>query len=80
MATQIEEMEAELQRIRAKRDKGLNRKTIRLVLNVTFIVLALIGLAMYFFVYEEGHRMPALTVIISAMILKIIEFVIRFTS
>ncbi|MCQ2197517.1 MAG: hypothetical protein MJZ60_08375 [Bacteroidaceae bacterium] len=77
--SQLEELEAEVQRIRAKRNRGFDREKVRQVLNVLFILLAAIGLVMYF-THEEGDRMTALYVIGAAMLLKIIEFVLRFTA
>ncbi len=78
--TQLEELEAEVQRIRAKRNRGIDREKLRTLLNVVFLVGAAVGLALYFFVYKEGERMPALYVIGAAMLCKIIEFVLRFTA
>ena len=78
--TQLEELEAEVQRIRAKKQRGMDRDKLRKILNVLFMAGALIGLVLYFFVYKEGERMPALYIIAAAMVLKIIEFVLRFTA
>lgn len=80
MANQLEELEAEVQRIRARRNRGIDRDKLRMILNVLFIILAAIGLLLYFFVYEPGERMPSLYIIGAAMLLKIIEFVLRFTA
>ena len=77
---QLEELEAEVQRIRAKRNRGINREKLRAILNILFLILAGVGLVLYFFVYEEGERMPALYMIGAGMLLKIIEFVLRFTA
>lgn len=77
---QLEELEAEVQRIRAKRNKGIDHDKLRKILNVLFLIGAAVGLILYFLVYKEGERMPALYVIGGAMILKIIEFVLRFTA
>lgn len=78
--TQLEELEAEVQRIRAKRNRGIDREKLRSLLNVLFLVGATVGLVLYFLVFKEGERMPALYVIGGAMLLKIIEFVLRFTA
>lgn len=78
--TQLEELEAEVQRIRAKKNRGIDREKLRKILNVLFLAGALVGLILYFFVYKEGERMPALYVIGGAMLFKIIEFVLRFTA
>ena len=79
MGNQLEELEAEVQRIRARRNKGIDRDKLRIVLNWAFLVIAAIGLVMYF-THEPGDHMTALWVIGGAMILKIIEFVLRFTA
>lgn len=79
MGNQLEELEAEVQRIRAKRNRGINRDKLRTSLNYTFLIIAAIGLVMYF-THEPGERITALWVIGVAMILKIIEFVLRFTA
>ena len=78
--TQLEELEAEVQRIRAKRNRGIDREKLRIILNVLFMIGAAVGLILYFFVFKEGERMPALYIIGGAMLLKIIEFVLRFTA
>lgn len=78
--TQLEELEAEVQRIRAKRNRGIDREKLRKILNVLFMIGAAVGLILYFFVFKEGERMPALYTIGGAMLLKIIEFVLRFTA
>lgn len=77
---ELQNLEAEVARIRARRNKGMNREKLRQILNVAFLLLAAIGLYLYFFVYPEGGRMPALYTIGAAMFLKIIEFVLRFTA
>lgn len=79
MANQLEELEAEVQRIRAKREKGIDRTKLRMWLNVLFLVLAAIGLVFYF-THEPGDRMMALCTIGAAMFFKILEFVLRFTA
>lgn len=78
--SQIEELEEELAQIRARRKKGINRDKLRQILNISFLVLAAIGLYLFYFVYPEGQRMPALYTIAVALVLKIIEFVLRFTA
>lgn len=78
--TELEELEAEVQRIREKKKKGMDREKLRKVLNVLFLVGATVGLVLYFFYYEPGERMPALYVIGASMLFKILEFVLRFTA
>jgi len=77
--SQIEELEAEVQRLRAKKNKGMDRNKLRNILNIAFLVLAGIGLVLYF-THEPGERMPALYTLGAALLLKIIEFVLRFTA
>ena len=78
--TELEELEAEVQRIREKKKKGMDREKLRKVLNVLFLVGATVGRSLYFFYYEPGERMPALYVIGASMLFKILEFVLRFTA
>lgn len=78
--SEIEKLEEELAQIRARRKKGLDRDKLRQILNISFLVLAAIGLYLFYFVYPEGQRMPALYTIGAALVLKIIEFVLRFTA
>lgn len=80
MATQIEELEAEVERIRQRRKNGLDREKVRTILNYAFILLAAVGLVLYFFVFKEGERTVPLVVIGAGMLLKIIEFVLRYTA
>lgn len=78
--SEIEKLEEEVARIRARRQKGVERNKLRKALNISFLLLAAIGLYLYYFVYPEGQRMPALYIIGVSLVLKIIEFVLRFTA
>lgn len=78
--SEIEKLEEEVARIRARRQNGMNRDKLRQILNISFLVLAAIGLYLFYFIYPEGQRMPALYTIGAALVLKIIEFVLRFTA
>lgn len=79
--TELEKLEAEVQRIREKKKKkGVDREKLRKVFNILFLVGAAVGLLLYFFHYEPGERMPALYVIGASMLFKILEFVLRFTA
>ena len=69
-------LEEQVERIRRKRTQKFDVTKARAVLNALFLVLAAIGLALYFFGGE--HRMTALIVIAAGMLLKVIEFILRF--
>lgn len=68
-------LEEQVERIRRKRAGQHDNTNIRMVLNTLFLVLAAIGLAMYFFGGE--NHMPALIVIAVGMAFKVIEFIMR---
>lgn len=68
-------LEEQVERIRKKRAGQYDGTKARAVLNVLFLVLAAIGLAMYFFGGE--NHMPALIVIGIGMVFKVIEFILR---
>lgn len=68
-------LEEQVERIRRKRAGQHDNTKIRMVLNTLFLVLAAIGLAMYFFGGEK--HMPALIVIAAGMAFKVIEFIMR---
>jgi len=68
-------LEEQVERIRKKRAGQYDGTKARAVLNVLFLVLAAIGLAMYFFGGE--NHMPALLVIGIGMVFKVIEFILR---
>ncbi|MBQ0049956.1 MAG: hypothetical protein KBT12_06960 [Bacteroidales bacterium] len=77
---QLEELEAQVAKLRAKRNRGIGREKLRAVLNVVYLLLAVVGLVLYFFVFKDGEKLPALYVVGAGMLLKIIEFVLRFTA
>ena len=68
-------LEEQVERIRRKRAGQHDNTKIGMVLNTLFLVLAAIGLAMYFFGGE--NHMPALIVIAVGMAFKVIEFIMR---
>ena len=68
-------LEEQVERIRKKRAKGYDSTKVRAVLNVLFLILAAVGLVMYFF-GSENH-VPALIVIAIGMMFKVTEFVLR---
>lgn len=65
-----------LERIRRKRARVGQADDIRKYLNIAFLVLAGIGLVWYY--TTDTHKIPALAVIGVGMVLKIVEFVLRF--
>ncbi len=66
----------ELERIRNKRRGKMNTEKARKVLNVTFLILAAIGVALYFIMPES--RGMALSIVGAAMVLKVVEFFLRY--
>lgn len=68
-------LEEQVERIRKKRAGQRDNTNIRMVLNTLFLILAAIGLAMYFF-GSENH-VPALIVIAAGMVFKVVEFILR---
>ena len=68
-------LEEQVERIRRKRAGQYDSMKVRMVLNTLFLVLAAIGLAMYFF--GGDNHMPALIVIGVGMVFKVIEFILR---
>lgn len=68
-------LEEQVERIRRKRTKQYDNMTARNVLNTLFLILAAIGLAMYFF--GGDNHVPALIVIGVGMVLKVVEFILR---
>ncbi len=75
----LRQQEAELQRIRDKRNRpsmGISKATLRRILNILFIVLAVAGLALYYFM--PPHKDMGFMLIIIGMGIKVIEYLIRF--
>ena len=68
-------LEEQVERIRKKRAKHFDNPKVRTVLNFLFLILAVIGLCMYFF-GSENH-VPALIVIAIGMAFKVVEFILR---
>ena len=68
-------LEEQVERIRRKRAHRYDFSKARPILNAVFLILAAIGLAMYFFGGE--NHVPALIVIATSMVFKVIEFVLR---
>lgn len=68
-------LEEQVERIRKKRAKQFDKTKIKTALNVLFLLLAAIGLAMYFFF--DTNNVTALLVIAIGMLFKVIEFILR---
>ncbi len=71
----LEEQQRELERIRAKRRRGFDTRKVRKALNIIFLALAAVGFALYF---KHGYRDTGILVIVIGMVVKIIEFILRF--
>ena len=75
MKTEELSLEEQVERIRQKRARHFDKAKARFILNMLFLILAAIGLVMYFFGGE--NHMPALIVIAAGMVLKVVEFILR---
>ncbi len=69
-------LEEQVEQIRRKRQGKTDHARIRQILNSLFMLLAAIGLVMYFL--NDSYHIYALAVIGIGMVLKIVEFFIRF--
>lgn len=69
-------LEEQVERIRRKRSKGANNPKVRNILNAVFLILAAIGVIWYY--ADDNNHIPALIVIGISLVIKIIEFYIRF--
>lgn len=69
-------LEEQVARIRRKRGRQGDYAKARLALNSLFLLLAAIGLAIYF--AYDSHHVCGLAVIAAGMLLKVVEFVLRF--
>ncbi len=75
-------LEEQVERIRRKRARSHDTSRVRFILNMLFLILAAIGLVMYFFGGEkqgstEVNHVPALIVIAAGMVFKVVEFILR---
>lgn len=68
-------LEEQVERIRKKRAKQFDKTKLRVALNFLFLLLAAIGLAMYFFF--DTNNVTALLVIAFGMLFKVVEFILR---
>ena len=69
-------LEEQVERIRRRRQPQGSHDKVRRILNIAFLLLAAVGL-IWFYTDEQHHTM-ALIVIASGMVLKIVEFFLRF--
>ena len=68
-------LEEQVERIRRKRAKQFDNTKLRIVFNILFLILAVVGLSMYFF--GSDNHVPALIVIAVGMVFKVMEFIMR---
>lgn len=68
--------EEELERIRRKRRGTDDRQRLRQALNMIFLLLAAVGLALYF--CSDNYHMAAIAIIGVGMLMKVGEFFVRF--
>ncbi len=68
-------LEEQVERIRRKREHQFDSTKLRLVLNCLFLIVAVVGLCMYFF--GSTNHVPALIVIAVGMVFKVVEFILR---
>lgn len=72
----LAEQQRELDRIRHRKGHNTDTEHIRKVLNIIFLVLAVVGIILYFS-YPDRH-VYGMSVIAAGMVVKIAEFFIRF--
>jgi len=68
-------LEEQVERIRRKRVGQYDSSKVRMLLNTLFLLLAAVGLGIYFF--GGDNHVPALIVIGVGMVFKVIEFILR---
>lgn len=66
----------ELERIRNKRRGKMDTEKVRKVLNIVFLIMAAIGVALYFIFPDE--RTIAIGIVGVAMVIKVVEFFLRY--
>ena len=69
-------LEEQVERIRSRRRKHASHDKARRYLNTAFLLLAAVGLIWFY--SDDAHRLMALGVIGVGMVLKIVEFFLRF--
>jgi hypothetical protein len=68
-------LEEQVERIRKKRAHRYDTEKVQMVLNTLFLILAAVGLVMYFL--DEEKHVAAWIVIAVGMMLKVVEFILR---
>lgn len=68
-------LEEQVERIRQRRQHG-SHESVRRWLNIIFMALAAVGVAWYY--ADPQHRTSALILIAVGMVLKVVEFALRF--
>lgn len=71
----LAQQQRELERIRNRRKRSFDTSSLRKVLNILFLALAIIGFALYF---TDDYRHTGIIIIVIGMMVKIIEFFVRF--
>lgn len=69
-------LEEQVERVRRKRSRQGDYTKARTVLNILFLGLAAIGLGIYF--SDESRHIAGLLTIAVGMLLKVMEFILRF--
>lgn len=69
-------LEQEVERVRRKRARFTNHDKLRTILNTVFMLLAVVGLVVYFM--ADDQHVLALGIIAFGMLFKIFEFILRF--
>ena len=70
-------LEEQVARIRNRREKRRDFTKLRAVLNTIFLAIAAVGLLLYF--TDAVSNPTALGIIAIGMVLKIVEFILRYT-
>ena len=69
-------LEEQVVRIRQKRARKMDKEALKKYLNIAFLTLAAIGVIWYY--TDTNHHLYALTVIGISLVIKMVEFFIRF--
>lgn len=69
-------LEEQVEKIRRKRSPHRDYSKLQKTLNAAFLLLAAVGLVWYF--TTDANRLPALGLVAAGMLLKVVEFFIRF--
>ncbi len=72
----LQKQQEELERIRKHRSTLSNKEGLRTTLNTLFMVLALVGVVLYF--WMPDRHVVGMAIIAVGMVLKVAEFFVRF--